>query len=195
MILITPHEGECICQKRPRVTACGLFLFHDFLTNINIIYVSHEIVCRRWGVIRVNFISSHLHSTTAKNLIETTIAMYDPNTSYNTISVTQIVDCVAACVMTKGLQRAIEDFECMQNILSGLPVWNQVKKRVDIIFANERKRLEDVELARARAAAPNVYQVLQPAQNNVNMNNTTFTGPMYEVKDNEEVNLGGQTNG
>ena len=121
--------------------------------------------------------------------------MYDPNTSYNTISVTQIVDCVAACVMTKGLQRAIEDFECMQNILSGLPVWNQVKKRVDLIFANERKRLEDVELARARAAAPNVYQVLQPAQNNINMNNTTFTGPMYEVKDNEEVNLGGKTNG
>lgn len=47
----------------------------------------------------------------------------------------------------------------------------------------------------ARAAAPNVYQVLQPAQNNINMNNTTFTGPMYEVKDNEKVNLGGKTNG
>lgn len=67
--------------------------------------------------------------------------MYDPNSSYNTAIASQIVECIAACVKTKGLQSALEDFEGMQNILSSLHIWNLVKQGADAIFADERKRL------------------------------------------------------
>ncbi len=121
--------------------------------------------------------------------------MCEPNSSYNTAIASQIVECVAACVKTKGLQSALKDFEGMQNILSGLPIWNQIKQGVDTIFADERMRLEQLELARAKAAAPAVYQILPSAQNGINVNNPTFDGAMYEVRDNKEVNIGGQPNG
>ena len=121
--------------------------------------------------------------------------MCDPNSSYDTAIASQIVECVAACVKTKGLQSALEDFEGMQNILSGLPIWNQIKQGVDTIFANERIRLEELDLARAKAAAPTLYQIVQSAVNGINLNNPTFDGAMYEVKDNKEVNIGGQPNG
>jgi hypothetical protein len=121
--------------------------------------------------------------------------MCDPNSSYNTVSASQIVECIAACVKTKGLQSALEDFEGMQNILSGLQIWNQIKQGVDIIFADERRRLEQMELARAKAAAPTVYQILPSAMNGINVNNPTFDGAMYEIKDNNEVKIGGQSNG
>ena len=121
--------------------------------------------------------------------------MSDPNSSYNTVSASQIVECVAACVKTKGLQHALEDFEGMQNILSGLQIWNQIKQGVDTVFANERMRLEQLELERAKAAAPAVYQIMPSAVNGINLNNPTFDGAMYEIKDNKEVNLGGQPNG
>ena len=121
--------------------------------------------------------------------------MCDPNSSYNTVSASQIVECVAACVKTKGLQNALEDFEGMQNILSGLQIWNQIKQEVDTIFANERMRLEQLELARAKAAAPAVYQILPSAQNGINMNDPTFGGAMYDVRDNDKVNIGGKPDG
>ena len=131
-----------------------------------------------------------------KNLLKkTAIAMCDPNSSYDTAIASQIVECVAACVKTKGLQSALKDFEGMQNILSGLQIWNQIKQGVDTIFANERIRLEELDLARAKAAAPTLYQSVQSAVNGINLNNPTFDGAMYEVKDNKEVNIGGQPNG
>ena len=121
--------------------------------------------------------------------------MYDPNSSYNTAIASQIVECIAACVKTKGLQSALEDFEGMQNILSSLHIWNLIKQGADAIFADERKRLEELELARAKASAPSVYQILPSAQNGINMNDPTFGGAMYEIKDNNEVKIGGQPNG
>lgn len=121
--------------------------------------------------------------------------MSDPNTSYNTVSASQIVECVTACVRTKGLQRAMEDFEGMQNILSGLSIWGEIKQAVDPIFAQERQRLEELELDRAKAAAPTMYQIMPGANGNINLNNPTFDGAMYEIKGNKEVKIGGQSNG
>ena len=121
--------------------------------------------------------------------------MYDPNSSYNTAIASQIVECIAACVKTKGLQSALEDFEGMQNILSGLQIWNLIKQEADTIFANERMRLEQLELARVKAAAPSVYQIMPSAQNGINMNDPTFGGAMYDVRDNDKVNIGGKPNG
>ena len=121
--------------------------------------------------------------------------MCDPNSSYNNVSASQIVECIAACVKTKGLQSALEDFEGMQNILSSLHIWNLIKQGADAIFADERKRLEQLELARAKAAAPAVYQILPSAQNGINMNDPTFGGAMYDVRDNDKVNIGGKPDG
>ena len=121
--------------------------------------------------------------------------MSDPNTSYNTVSASQIVECVAACVKVHGLNRALEFFNGMENILSGQPFWGQVKQGVDPVFANERQRLEQLELARAKAAAPTMYQIMPGAQTPININNPTFDGAMYEIKDNQEVKIGGQSNG
>lgn len=121
--------------------------------------------------------------------------MYDPNSPYETALVSQIVECIAACVKTKGLQSALEDFEGMQNILSSLHIWNLIKQGADAIFAEERIRLEELELARAKASAPSVYQIMPSAQNGINVNNPTFDGAMYEIKDNNEVKIGGQPNG
>ena len=121
--------------------------------------------------------------------------MPDTDTLYNTVSATQIVECVAACVKVHGLQRALEYFNGMENILSGQPFWGLVKQGVDPVFANERLRLENLELERAKASAPQVYQILPSAQNPININNPTFDGAMYEIKDNKEVKIGGQSNG
>jgi hypothetical protein len=121
--------------------------------------------------------------------------MSNPNTPYDTVSASQIVECVAASVRTKGLQRAMEDFEGMQNILSGLFIWGEIKQAVDPIFAQERQRLEELDLARAKASAPTMYQIMPGANGNINLNNPTFDGAMYEIKDNKEVKIGGPSNG
>ena len=71
--------------------------------------------------------------------------MCDPNSPYVTALVSQIVECIAACVKTKGLQSALEDFEGMQNILSSLHIWNLIKQGADAIFAEERIRLEELK--------------------------------------------------
>ena len=55
----------------------------------------------------------------------------------------------------------------MEHLLSGLPWWNWVKTEVEELFAKERERLERLELARAKAAAPVVYQLLPTAQTGI----------------------------
>ena len=121
--------------------------------------------------------------------------MYDPNSSYNTAIASQIVECIAACVKAKGLESALKDFEGMQNILSSLNVWSLVKPQADAIFAEERIRREELELARAKASAPSVYQIMPSAQNGINMNDPTFGGAMYDVRDNNKVNIKGKSDG
>lgn len=77
---------------------------------------------------------------------------------------TEIVECVKTCMEAKGLERTQDYFDSMELLLSRLPWWGEVKAAVEPLFANERKRLEQLELARARASAPNIYQVLPAAQ-------------------------------
>ena len=102
---------------------------------------------------------------------------------------------VKACMESKGLQRTQEIFEGMELLLSGLSWWGEVKSASESIFAQERKRLEELELARAKAAATNIFQILPTAQNGVKLENPQFDGAMYEIKDNDNVNLGGNNNG
>lgn len=83
----------------------------------------------------------------------------------------------------------------MEHLLSGLSWWSVVKTKADELFATERKRLEDLELARAEAAAAKVYQFMPGATTGVTMNNTQFGGSMYEIKENQEVKFGDRNNG
>lgn len=107
----------------------------------------------------------------------------------------EIVECVKACMESEGLQEAKQSFFHMERVLSILPWWSEVKTAVQKLFADERKRLEQLELARAKAAAPNIYQWLPTAQSGVKMDNPYFDGSMYEIKNNDNVNLGGNNNG
>ena len=111
------------------------------------------------------------------------------------VSPTEIVERIAASLKAKGLQRTQEDYEGMEHLLSGLAWWNEVKTAADTLFANERMRLEDLELARAEAAAAKVYQFMPGATTGVTMNNTQFGGSMYEIKENQEVKFGDSNNG
>ena len=107
----------------------------------------------------------------------------------------EIVECVKACVESEGLQEAKDNFSHMERVLSILPLWSEVKTAVQALFAQERKRLEDLELARAKAAAPNIFQWLPTAQSGIKVDNPYFDGSMYEIKDNDNVNLVGNNNG
>lgn len=107
----------------------------------------------------------------------------------------EIVERVKACMESKGLQRTQEYFENMEHILSGSSWWGEVKSASESLFAKERKRLEELELARAKAAAANIFQILPTAQNGVKLENPQFDGSMYEIKNNDNVNLGGNNNG
>ena len=80
---------------------------------------------------------------------------------------TEIVACVRSCLRSKGLERTQEYFDGMEHLLSGLPWWNWVKTEVEELFAKERERLERLELARAKAAASVVYQLLPTAQTGI----------------------------
>ena len=80
---------------------------------------------------------------------------------------TEIVACVMSCLRSKGLERTQEYFDGMEHLLSGLPWWNWVKTEVEELFAKERERLERLELSRAKAAAPVVYQLLPTAQTGI----------------------------
>ena len=107
----------------------------------------------------------------------------------------EIVECVKACMESEGLQEAKDNFSHMERVLSILPLWSEVKTAVQALFAQERKRLEDLELARAKAAAPNIFQWLPTAQSGIKVDNPYFDGSMYEIKDNDNVNLVGNNNG
>ncbi|MBO4892108.1 MAG: hypothetical protein J5502_05820 [Prevotella sp.] len=111
------------------------------------------------------------------------------------VSSTEIVERIAASLNAKGLQKTQEYFEGMEHLLSGLACWGVVKTKADELFAAERKRLEELELARAEAAAAKVYQFMPGATTGVTMNNTQFGGSMYEIKDNQEVKFGDSNNG
>lgn len=98
-------------------------------------------------------------------------------------SPTDIVECVGACLDAYGLEATMDYFTGMERLLSRLPWWAEVKAESDKLFAEERKRQEELVLARARAAAPNVYQVLPTAQAGVNISNQQY--------DNRTINMTG----
>lgn len=111
------------------------------------------------------------------------------------VSPTDIVERITASLKAKGLQKTQEDYDGMERLLSGLYWWSEVKSKADTLFADERKRLEELELARAEAAAAKVYQFMPGATTGVTMNNTQFGGSMYEIKDNQEVKFGDNNDG
>jgi hypothetical protein len=88
-------------------------------------------------------------------------------------SPTEIVECVKADIKANGLERALRDFEGMERILSRLPFWTVVKLESESLFVQERERLEALELARAKASATNVYQILPSAKAGVS------NGPIF----------------
>ena len=85
------------------------------------------------------------------------------NTAPATISSAEIAECLKACIKYQGLERTLSDFESMEHVLSRMPVWTEVKLAAETLFAEERQAQMELELALARAAAPNVYQVLPNA--------------------------------
>ena len=85
------------------------------------------------------------------------------------VSPTEIVERVRASLNAKGLQKTQEYFEGMEHLLSGLSWWSEVKSEADKLFADERKRLEALELARAEAAAAKVYQFMPSATTGIDM--------------------------
>lgn len=111
------------------------------------------------------------------------------------VSPADLAECVAAYMEAHGLEKTQQHFEGMEHLISRLPCWAEVKSKVEGLFANERKRLEKLELERAKAAAPNIYQVLPAATAGVSMTDTHFAGSMYEIKENDNVNLGDNSNG
>lgn len=137
------------------------------------------------------------------NRITTGCAATTPKTTMSTTGTSapfvspakEIVERIRACLEADGLEQAKKYFEGMEHILSSLSWWREVKAAADKLFSDERKRLEKLELARAEASAPKVYQILPTAQSGVNVNNPHFDGSMYEVKENDNVNIGGTSNG
>jgi hypothetical protein len=93
----------------------------------------------------------------------------NPQPTYIT-SAEIIVERLRVSIKTRGLEATIHDFEGMERLLSGLPFWPEVKAGAEIVFAEERERLEQLELARAKATAPNVYQFMPAAQSGMNVN-------------------------
>lgn len=122
--------------------------------------------------------------------------MSSKSISYPTVvTPTEIVACVEECMKAEGLQEAKESFFHMERVLSCLPWWGEVKAAVQKLFASERIRLEQLELERAKAAAPNIYQWLPTADSGIKVDKPYFDGSMYEIKDNDNVNLGGNNDG
>lgn len=84
-------------------------------------------------------------------------------------SSTDIAECVKVSLKAHGLDHTRKCFEGMEQLLSRLPWWSEVKAVSDQLFAEERERQEQLKLAQARASAPNIYQLLPSAQTGVNM--------------------------
>ena len=85
------------------------------------------------------------------------------------ISPAAIVERVRACMDANGLEKTQVYFEGMEHLLSGLPWWSEVKSAAESLFADERKRLEELELARARASAMQIYQFMPGATTGIDM--------------------------
>lgn len=85
-------------------------------------------------------------------------------TNLNTISPAEIARCVKERIASRGLKTAMEEFEVMERLLSGLPCWPLVKQEVEQAFAEARLAEKEVqreeELERIKAAAPQ-YHVTQ----------------------------------
>lgn len=84
--------------------------------------------------------------------------------TFSTISPAEIARCVKERIASRGLKTAMEEFEVMERLLSGLPCWPLVKQEVEQAFAEERLAEKEVqreeELERIKAAAPQ-YHVTQ----------------------------------
>ena len=102
------------------------------------------------------------------------------------VSPAEIVECVRSCLKANGLDSTRSNFDGMERLLSRLPFWAEVKQATDNLFAEERKREEDLVLARARAAAPTIVQMMPGAQagvlNSIQFNDTV--GQFIEHVDN-----------
>ena len=90
--------------------------------------------------------------------------------TFSTITPAEIAMCVKQRIASRGLKTAMEEFEVMERLLSGLPCWPLVKQEVEQAFAEERLAEKEVqreeELERIKAAAPqyHVTQMLPQAQ-------------------------------
>lgn len=80
------------------------------------------------------------------------------------VSPAEIVECVRTYLNAKGLERTWSDFEGMERLLSRLPFWAEVKQASEELFAEERRREEELAMARVRAAAPTILQMMPSAQ-------------------------------
>ena len=102
------------------------------------------------------------------------------------VSPAEIVECVRTYLKAKGLERTWSDFEGMEHLLSRLAFWAEVKQASEELFAEERKREEELAMARARAAAPTIVQMMPGAQagvlNSIQFNDTV--GQYIEHVDN-----------
>lgn len=91
-------------------------------------------------------------------------------TNLNTISTAEIAMCVKQRIASRGLKTAMEEFEAMEGLLSGLPGWPLVKQEVEQAFAEarlaEREVQHEEELERIKANATQYYvtQMLPQAQ-------------------------------
>lgn len=91
-------------------------------------------------------------------------------TNLNTITPAEIAKCVKQRMASRGLNTAMEEFEAMEKLLSGLSCWPMVKQEVEQAFAEERLAEREVqreeELERLKAAVPHyhVTQMLPQAQ-------------------------------
>ena len=110
--------------------------------------------------------------------------------SYYEALSTEIVESISACLDAHGLDRTLKDYEGMEHLQSGRPYWPEIKAGAERMFAKERKRLEQLELARAKASAPNYYQMFPTAEAAIKMDNTHFEGSMYDMKGSDNVTFG-----
>ena len=110
-------------------------------------------------------------------------------TQFSTISPAEIAMCVKQRIASRGLKTAMEEFEAMERLLSGLPCWPLVKQEVEQVFAEARQAEKEVrheeELERIKAAAPqyHVTQSLPQAQTGF------FVGPDGKVPIDQMIGL------
>ena len=110
------------------------------------------------------------------------------------ISPTEIVERVRARIKVGGLQPALQDFEAMERILSGLGCWPEVKGPCEELFADERRNEQRAELERLKASAPTVFQMLPTAQAGVNVDGGLLPGSLTQKISGSQVFNGNITN-